>query len=293
MNEASRWRLDMAQGFALAYDSPQVRAVLLAGSVARGIADRYSDVEMTVFWDGAPPDEARRQAVERGGGVLINFYDYDAENGEWSDDINLRGVEFQVSHRTIETTETWLADVVERADTSLVKQDLISIIQYALPLKGADLIETWQARVAQYPDALQAAMVKEHLWFKSRWNRRKLVERDETLLLYEDFVAAEKAILLALMALNRVYLPHLGFKWMDLLCADLRIAPTNLAARLRGVFQEPLPEAVAILDDLITETFDLLALHLSHLDIREAQAAFYEVRPIWDEPPMGQQIQDE
>lgn len=168
MNEASRWRLEMARGFSRAYEGiDEGRAVLLAGSVARGIADRYSDVEMMVFWDGAPTDEARRAAVERGGGVLVTLYAYDAENGEWSDDIHMRGVEFQVSHRRVELTETWLADVVERADTSLTKQDLISIIQYALPLKGADLIETWRTRVADYPDALQAAMVKEHLWFKS------------------------------------------------------------------------------------------------------------------------------
>src|SRR4051812_2170186 len=98
MNTASEWRLKLAQGFAPAYyDNPKVCAILLAGSVARGIADRYSDIEMTVFWGGAPPDEARRDAIARGGGELINFYDYDEDNAEWSDDVHVRGVEFQIS----------------------------------------------------------------------------------------------------------------------------------------------------------------------------------------------------
>ncbi len=283
-NSACAWRLALAECVAPAYAAlPGVRAVLLAGSVARGWADRFSDVEMTVFWDAAPRDEARRAAAAQVG-TLTTLYPYDDENAEWSDDVHVAGIEFQVSHRLVVATEQWLADVVEGYDTALVKQDLIAIIQYALPLHGGDLIAAWRAVVADYPDGLAEAMVREHLGFRSRWARQKMLYRDDRLLLYDDFVQAEKAILLSLMGLNRVYLPHLGFRWMNRLAAELTIAPPNLAARLADVFRRPPAEAVAVLDSLIGETLRVVEQHMPEVDVSAERADFEATRPVTDAP---------
>lgn len=284
LNAASAWRLALAERVAPVYAAlPGVRAVLLAGSVARGWADRYSDVEMTIFWDTAPSDDARCAAATQVG-TLVNLYPYDDENAEWSDDVQVAGVEFQISHRLVDGTEQWLADVVEGYDTALVKQDLIAIIQYALPLHGGDLVAAWRATVADYPDGLAEAMVREHVGFRSRWARQKMLYRDDRLLLYDDFVQAEKAILLSLMGLNRVYLPHLGFRWLDRLAADLAIAPPNLAARLADVFRRPPAEAVAVLDALIDETLCLVEQHMPQVDAQAVRADFEATRPVVDAP---------
>ena len=284
LNAASAWRRSLAESVAPAYAAlPDVRAVLLAGSVARGWADRFSDVEMTVFWDSPPSDDARMAAAAQVG-TLVNLYPCDDENAEWSDDVYVAGVEFQISHRLVDATEQWLADVVESYDTALVKQDLIAIIQYALPLHGDDLVTQWRATVADYPDALAEAMVREHLGFRSRWARQKMLYRDDRLLLYDDFVQAEKAILLSLMGLNRVYLPHLGFRWLDRLAASLTLAPPDLAARLADVFRLPPAAAVATLDALIDATIALVETHLPQVDALAARADFETARPIVDEP---------
>lgn len=51
MNEASRWKLVLARRIADAYSpNPKVASVLLGGSVPRGFADRYPDLEIYVFW---------------------------------------------------------------------------------------------------------------------------------------------------------------------------------------------------------------------------------------------------
>lgn len=284
LNAASAWRLALAERIAPAYAAlPGVRAVLLAGSVARGWADRYSDIEMTLVWDTAPTDDARRDVAAQVG-TLVNLYPYDDVNAEWSDDVRVAGVEFQVSHRLVTEIEQWLADVVEGYDSALVKQDLIAIIQYARPLHGHDLIAAWRATVADYPDGLAEAMVREHLGFRSRWVRQKLLYRDDRLLLYDDFVQAEKAILLSLIGLNRVYLPHLGFRWMDRLAADLPLAPPDLAARLAAVFRLPPVEAVATLDALIDATISLVETHLPQVDVRDVRADFEATRPLVDGP---------
>ncbi|MDQ3655564.1 MAG: hypothetical protein M3457_10845, partial [Chloroflexota bacterium] len=44
---------------------PGVRAVLLCGSVSRGWADRWSDIELTVCWELMPSLEARAELAAR------------------------------------------------------------------------------------------------------------------------------------------------------------------------------------------------------------------------------------
>src|SRR5947209_2177409 len=78
MNAASQWRLALAQHVAGAYAAnPNVAAVIIGGSVARGHSDRYSDIEVGVFWRQPPTDEERRSAAEATGGEVHRLYPYD------------------------------------------------------------------------------------------------------------------------------------------------------------------------------------------------------------------------
>ncbi|MFN8496579.1 MAG: hypothetical protein U0641_01895 [Anaerolineae bacterium] len=285
-NQASEWRRVLAAEFARVYDDvDEARAVLISGSAATGLADSASDIEMTVFWASAPSEETRRRVIEGGGGAARRLYDYEDDNGDWPDDALLRGVELQISNRPIAVVETWLADVVERHETSLVKQDLIAIIQSGVPVKGGALVEAWRAQAASYPPALTRAIVAEHLWFVAAWNRNKLAARNELVLFYEDAAASAKRLFLVWLALSGVYLPHLGFKWMEQTIVGLPVAPTDAARRVRIVFEAPLAEGALALNALIAETFDLVASYLPDVDIAEARADFFRERPTRDAPP--------
>ena len=71
MNEASRLRLVMARKIVPVYmQNGRVRAVLVAGSVARGFADAYSDVEIGVFWEEFSSEGELRRAMEQAAGTL-------------------------------------------------------------------------------------------------------------------------------------------------------------------------------------------------------------------------------
>lgn len=60
MNAASQWRHTIAKRLAPIYAAnPHVAAVLVGGSTARGHADRYSDIELGVFWHQPPTDAER------------------------------------------------------------------------------------------------------------------------------------------------------------------------------------------------------------------------------------------
>ena len=286
MESDSRWRRALAERYAAAYrDLPGVRAVLLTGSVARGLADRYSDVELMVFWSEPPAAPPRRKAAEAGGGAVTTLHGYDEENDEWADDVLVSGVEVQVSHRTVAGTERWLADVTTRFAPDLVKQDLIALIRHAVPLHGADLVRTWQRRAAGYPPELALAMIRAHLDFRSSWQRHKLLDRGELLPLYADLVETVRNVVLVLLGLNRVYFPHLGFKWLPALAGELAIAPEDLAARLDAVFTAPPAEAARTADALVEQTLELVHAHLPEAGAAEELARFRQRRPVWDSPP--------
>lgn len=75
------WRRRVGEGVAMAYDeSSKVAATALGGSVARGWADEFSDVEVFVFWNEAPTSAERTSAVHRSGGsVDVSWLDTEAE----------------------------------------------------------------------------------------------------------------------------------------------------------------------------------------------------------------------
>jgi hypothetical protein len=66
---ASRWAL--AERIAASYGAnPNARVVMIAGSVGRGSADLYSDVEVDVYYAEPPTTHERIAAVEGCGGIV-------------------------------------------------------------------------------------------------------------------------------------------------------------------------------------------------------------------------------
>ena len=163
-DQHSGWRAQMAAQIAQAYavDS-DVAAVYLAGSVARGWADRFSDIELDVFWHRPPRDIQRQAALERAGAVvhvdwssppdettyrqllvqhngqLSQIWPY--EELEWSEHYYVDGVNIGVSAFLVETMECWLADMVERCDTDDDKHMRVAALQHAVPLHGRELVD--------------------------------------------------------------------------------------------------------------------------------------------------------
>ncbi len=290
MNEASAGRLALAQKLAPFYcANPKVAAVAVAGSVALGYADRFSDLDLAVFWSLEPTDQERREIIKHAKGRHTQLAASHGEEACWLDTYEVDGIAIDVRHMDVETTRRLLADVLERSDPSLSKQRHLAALLSALPLADSSAVLTdWQSRAKVYPHALSVAIVREHLRFPPAWEQERLAERGEQLALYESFCTAQKQMLLVLMGLNRLYYP--GWQWMDRLMAQMHIAPTKLAPRCKQVFGivsiDPLA-SVYQLHDLIEETFLLVQTHLRELATTQARARFQERRRVWERVPDG------
>lgn len=289
MNEASIWRHGLAQQLAPHYSAnPKVAAVSLGGSVSHGCADRFSDIDLTVFWTAPPMEKERREIIKRAKGRRWELVPYNAEEGCWSEGFEVTGVTIHVRHVMVETIERILVDVLERADPALAKQQHLAALLSALPLSNPSVLTHWQGQAMVYPQELSVAMVRAHLDFRPAWEQEMLAERNDLLVLYDSFCAVVKHILLVLMGLNRLYYP--GFRWIDRLMGQMHITPPDLSTRFKQVFGitsiDPLA-GVYQLNELIEETFRLVETYMSVLDTAPAQQRFRERRRAWEHAPDG------
>jgi hypothetical protein len=284
MNEASRWRYALAQKVAPVYtENASVQLVEIGGSVARGWADRYSDIELGVFWREAPTEEERRTCIERAGGVLKEVWPYHPDKQVWSELYSIDGVDFDVSHMTSESMEQILVDVLEHHDPSILKQYVISAIVHALALIGAPLLAQWQGKAQTYPEELARAAIRANLGFSPAWIREVSAARQDLLQLYESYSFAQKRIMTLLFALNRLY--HPGFKWIDRRIEALSLAPPALSLRFKQAWNSEPVTGTQLLHALIEETFTLIDVHMPEVDTRQARAMFRQRLLEWEQAP--------
>ena len=290
MNEASAGRFALAQQLAPYYGAnPKVAAVAVAGSVARGDADRFSDIDLAVSWSVAPTEQERREIIKHARGRHVQLDSYNRDESCWSDSYEVGGAAIDVRHMEVEATERILAEVLEHWNPSLSRQQQLAALLSAQSLSDPSSILThWQSQATVYPRGLSMAMVRAHLRFRAGWELEMLAERNDLLALYESFCTVEKQVLLVLMGLNRLYYP--GWQRVDRLMEQMRIAPLKLAARFKQIFGivsiDPLA-SVYLLHDLIEETFRLVQAHLRELDTAQARARFQERRQVWERVPDG------
>jgi hypothetical protein len=272
--------------------NPSVAAALVAGSSARGHADRFSDIELLVAWRRAP-EEDDRAAVVRPLTDDHRLMGYDQSWRCWEDELFIgrdasgapnSGVLVEVVHQLVPVVEERLADVVERFEPDLDKQSTIHAIAHGVAVHGEPLLGNWVARSEPYPHELALAMVRRYGQIDGFGDWRMHMERGPNLmLLHERLSQVERQVLLVLQGINGRY--HYKFKWLDRVISELEIAPPDLAARLAAVHVGAVPDGAAVLEQLVNETYDLVETHLPEIDVERLRAIFRWRRPEWDAPP--------
>jgi len=278
VTDAARWRRRVVRPVLDWYAATDgVDAVMLGGSAARGDADRWSDVEIGVFWKRRPT-EAERLAVA--GAAEIRLVNVDGPP-PWDDHVYLGapqpdGLMLEVTHTLSESVDDALDDLLGGQPDGATMQLAQGIIDgYDVLGPRAELVARWKERVATYPRDLAVAVVRHNGNIEKFWRLQMLIERDNPLLIARESVRIANQFLTVLHALNGRYSGHvLSFKRLDTMERDLLLAPPSLAARVRAVFTEPAPIGAQLLHDLVEETFDLVEQHLPEVDVDRLRSTF-------------------
>jgi hypothetical protein len=144
VNEATGWRLALAERIGASYASDSnARVVMVAGSVGRGSADRYSDVEVDVYYSRPPTEAERIAAAERSGGTIERL-DEDAD--EWEERLSFGGFHAHTSTFLVATMERYLHETVDECATAPEAQTRLFSLQHGKTLKGEEQVERWRGR---------------------------------------------------------------------------------------------------------------------------------------------------
>jgi len=281
MNQASQWRLEFARQVATTYTRhPSVRVVMVSGSVARGYADRWSDVEIGVFWESFPSRDAFRALVQEAGGKAWELDPFEEGADVQYEEYTVGPLKIDLRHMTMTGMEEVLAAVVDQADIAEARQEIVAAILHGIPLEGALWMAKWQARAADYPEQLAQAMIRHSLALPAWWSIPLLAARGDWHLVSASLHHTSERILGALMGLNRRYYP--GSKWLAQTLAGLTLTPPDLYARLMQTFRVEPQVGAEQMRLLIEETFDFVTYHRPDIDLRVERAAFRYHRPIAD-----------
>lgn len=167
--------------------------IALVGSVAHGVADDESDLELNLWSATIPPLDARIAWLQAAGASEIHAEDMPRPDDSYWISFTLQRIPGEVGWQTFDALEVALELVLSgKADRKALV--FAHILTSALPLRTAGRLAAWQARLSGYSDAVQSAIVAEAA---ARWSRstafasaRRLAQRGERIalmaLLVED-----------------------------------------------------------------------------------------------------------
>ncbi len=278
---ASEHRLSRAREIAQVYTArDDVAAVLVVGSVARGWADPWSDLELLVCWTRVPAELHLEKLANPAGATLGRVYPGEPASDALDEEWQVGELKVDILHRSVADIERTIGNVLEGHATDWGLQAVVAAIWSGIVLHGDAVVEAWRAR-AGYPDGLARAMVETHLTFGPHAWLEMLAGREDALYLYTLCCEVERRIVGVLLGLNRTYPPAGDTKWAMRVAGELGIAPPDLPDRLLAVFRSEPREGVRGLARLIDETIALAERHMPEVDTGPVRARVAERRPVW------------
>jgi hypothetical protein len=263
---------------------PTVRAAMITGSSAEGVSDHYSDLDMTVYYDGELPSEEALAAIREGHGAPERAWLLgDRADGNFAEAYELDGIQAQIGHATIAAWENDIGEVLDRWNPDTPLHKAMSGTLECVAVHGEDLIDRWKARIRAYPDGLARKMVETRLSIFPVWYVQDALDaRDATLWHFQIRVETAYALLGILAGLNRLYFTTFQFKKMRRFVGEMRVKPERLAERLEALFAQTPAAGAASLEALTRDVLALVEREMPDVDIARIQRRVGGRRPRWE-----------
>ncbi len=275
MTQATQYLNELAKQIVQPYtELDQTKAAMVTGSTAKGLADFYSDLDLTIYYEDELPTEDMLHSIRQAhGGSERKWTIGNRDEGQFAEAYHIEGIEVQTGHTTIAAWEGAIAQVLEKLDVDSPLQKAMEGTLACRALYGEAYIDRWKAQIAAYPDSLADAMVTTHLRFFPVWGLVHHFEtRDASLWYQEILVETAQKIVAVLAGLNRLYFTTFQFKRTHAFIDQMTIKPPALAERLERLFADDLSKTLPDIEILVSETIALIETHMPHIDTAAAKA---------------------
>jgi predicted nucleotidyltransferase len=227
--------------------------VVLTGSVSRGVADDVSDIEMLIVTRDEPElEECFSLAAAAGLSDL----------GTWGQQgVPTKRVSGYRDGAPLELV-WWSRAQAETAVDAIFEGDsstTADALAHGVALRTSGLLEQWQKRLSDYPEALARARIEDAALTWGGFAAAGLLtilRPGERLALLERMVDDASRVVRIVFALNRVWQPT--NKRLADRVAELPRKPERLAERIEEALTEPDPRrALLVMSELQADTVEL------------------------------------
>lgn len=257
--------LDLAQAVATSYgELPQVEAVALGGSLASGVADQGSDIDLYVYVRESISIERRAQIAKSGASYAEVDNQFWEPGDEWIDAET--GIHVDVMFRTVAWIEEQLARVLERHEASV---GYSTCFWYNVATSEVLYDRTgWYRKLQQaagrrYPEALRRAVVAKNYPIlrdtasSYRYQLIGAVKRGDRVSVNHRVAAILASYFDVLFAVNRKL--HPGEKrLLEIAMSECEKLPTGIEEQVEGLI-------AAVSESSVVERMDTLIDGLDEL----------------------------
>ena len=255
-------------------EHPLVQSVAVGGSVARGIGDEFSDLDLFVYCSEFPDTEELLRYLQPARPQRWKAYSGHAADGAREGRLRRR------QHRGRPEPPSCFnrRGVPPRGPGEAQTGDATAGLRRRVRRCDSTL---WQhlARQVAGPCARLPRHAGEKDGGTAHGDRAVWVpgieasREGDRLVLYEAVCRVQRALLGVLVGLNHRYPPP-EYKRTRAFLASLRIKPEAAAERFESCFQLPPGRVDSQLRGLVHETYDLVGIHMPDLDVEEARQRF-------------------
>jgi hypothetical protein len=275
----SQWRFELAQDISQELRKfTGIQAIMVGGSVARGYADEYSDLELALFWDDVPSDRTRLDIAAALGANFLHTYNGPA----LEDNLLIHGFQVDFWHNTVSSEDFVIDSVLTNFSTDLGSSNFMDTIRAGIPIYGTEIIERWKARAASYPVELATRTIQQALDRIHVTHLAIVAHRQNATLLYGLISELQQQVFLILLALNRRYFPT--YKWVYPVLESLPIKPHDAAGRYQQAYTAGPAVAAADTVAILEETLDLVHEQFPSLDIESVRRRVKVTRQAHTQP---------
>ena len=286
LNHATKWRIELAKKLSEVYaEHPDIRMIVLGGSPSRNLSDRYSDLDIVVYWEKLDTEWLEKIPL-KSLGLDRAFLRKSEDSDTCLESYYIDTLKADFGHTTVREWNTWTSKVIDEYATD---QGLLGSIRGfldSIPLFGEDLVHDWKSRLAPYPEDLAIKIVKENLRFFVRsCLLNQGYKRGDLLFFYDGLCLMFKRILNILGGLNRVYLSTEEPRWISYELEHMNIKPVDTWNRMKQALLSPGEEAISILEELIEDTFKLVDKHIPDITVSEIRRRYEQGVEACDKKP--------
>lgn len=252
-----------------------VKAIVLGGSYATGMATESSDLDIGIYYSELNPfdiEMVRALAkifADSDQPTVTDFYEWGpwVNGGAWITteigevDFLYKNIE-QIT-RTIDNAQNgiWENSFEQQPPYGFSSIIFLSEIQSSLPLYDPfDVIKNLKKSIEQYPQKLKQAVIRQSLWSAefTIWQAGKFAVKNDTFNTVGCLTRATKDIVTSLFAINELY--PMGDKRAIAILAQSKIRPEDLPSRIDQILccnKDTLSYSVSQLKELFDQTVSL------------------------------------